>query len=66
MKIDDSVFNEVRGESDTLAGLVLEILGKLPDKGEKVDWGDFSFTIDAVDNRRIKRIKVHFNEEHTK
>lgn len=66
VKIDDSVFNEVRGESDTLAGLVLEILGKLPDKGEKVDWGDFSFTIDAVDNRRIKRIKVHFNEEHTK
>ena len=66
VKIDDSVFNEVKGESDTLAGLVLEILGKLPDKGEKVDWGDFSFTIDAVDNRRIKRIKVHFNEEHAK
>lgn len=65
VKIDDSVFNEVKGESDTLAGLVLEILGKLPLKGEKVDWGDFSFTIDAVDNRRIKRIKVHLNEEHT-
>lgn len=66
VKIDDSVFNEVKGESDTLAGLVLEILGKLPHKGEKVDWGDFSFFIEAVDNRRIKRIKVHFNEEHAR
>lgn len=63
MKIDDSVFDEVKGESDTLAGLVLEILGKLPHKGEKVGWGDFSFFIEAVDNRRIKRIKVHFHDE---
>ncbi len=63
MKIDDTLFDEVKGESDTLAGLVLEIIGKLPYKGEKVDWGDFSFLIEAVDNRRIKRIKVHFHED---
>lgn len=62
MKIDDQLFDEVKGESDTLAGLVLEILGKLPYKGEKIEWGDFSFIIEAVDNRRIKRIKVHFDE----
>ncbi len=62
MKIDDNLFDEVKGESDTLAGLVLEILGKLPHKGEKIEWGDFSFIIEAVDSRRIKRIKVHFHE----
>ncbi|HNS17773.1 MAG TPA: gliding motility-associated protein GldE [Bacteroidales bacterium] len=65
MKIDDTVFDEVKRESDTLAGLVLEILGKLPHKGEMIEWGDFSFIIEAVDNRRIKRIKVHFREHST-
>lgn len=63
IEIDDTVFDEIKGESDTLAGLILEIIGKLPHKGERIDWGEFSFRIEAVDSRRIKRIKVHIHDE---
>lgn len=60
--IEDRIFDEVKGESDTIAGLILEILGKIPDPGEKVTWGIFSFTIKSVDNRRIKELIVQVDE----
>ena len=53
-----SVFDEVKGESDTLAGLILEIKQELPFRGEKITFGNFVFEIEGVDNRRIKRVKV--------
>ncbi|MFN3554440.1 MAG: gliding motility-associated protein GldE [Bacteroidales bacterium] len=56
--IDYSIFNEVKGEADTMAGLILEIKQELPYKGEKVIFDDFDMVVDAVDNRRIKRIRV--------
>ncbi len=55
---EDDIFDEIRGEADTLAGLILEIKQEIPFKGAKIKYHLFEFEIEAVDNRRIKRIKV--------
>lgn len=55
---DDGVFNDVKGEADTLAGLILEMKQEIPYKGAKIKHHHFEFEIEAVDKRRIKRIKV--------
>lgn len=59
--IDYASFNEIKGEADTMAGLILEIRKELPFKGEKIDFDQFQLIVDAVDNRRIKRIRVKLN-----
>ncbi len=56
--IDYDNFVEIKGEADTMAGLILEIKQEIPYKGEQINFEDFSMMVDAVDNRRIKRIKV--------
>lgn len=58
-----SQFNVLKGESDSLAGLVLEVFGEIPKKHSIINIGDFEFTITAVDNRRIKKIKVKLPDE---
>ncbi|HYQ57073.1 MAG TPA: transporter associated domain-containing protein, partial [Draconibacterium sp.] len=55
---DDTIFDEVKGDADTLAGLILEIKGEIPTLKEEVKCKRFTFTIEEVDNRRIKQIKV--------
>lgn len=62
---DDYIFDDVRGEAETLAGLILEITGHIPAKNEMVKCKVFNFTIDAVDNKRIKRIKVQLTSQPT-
>lgn len=47
-----------RGEADTLAGLILEQLGRMPVKGEQQDIGPLTWTVEACDRRRIDRVKV--------
>jgi putative hemolysin len=56
--IDPVIFEEVKGESESMGGLLLEISSKLPRVGEKIEYKNFVFTVVAVDNRRIKRIRV--------
>jgi len=56
--IDDDVFDDIRGESDSLAGLVLELSGRIPQKNDTLVINNMTFIIDAVDKRRIKRIKI--------
>ncbi len=55
---DDMVFDEVKGDADTLAGLILELKGEIPALNEEIKCKQFKFTIKEVDNRRIKQIKV--------
>lgn len=55
---DIAIFENVKGESESLGGLILEINSKLPRTGDKVRFDRFLFTIVAVDNRRIKRVRV--------
>lgn len=55
-------FESEKGESETLAGFVLEISKSLPKKNQTIHFLHFTFTIEVVDNRRIKQIKVTRNE----
>jgi putative hemolysin len=55
---DEAIFEEEKGESETLAGLLLEISGKFPKKGEEINFHNFSFTVEALDKKRIKQVKV--------
>lgn len=56
--IEYNVFEDIKGDADTLAGLILEIRGDIPEKNELINYDKFSFTITAVDKRRIKKVKV--------
>lgn len=54
--IDEDYFDEVKGEADTLAGLILEFRGEIPQRDDKLSFKDFTFHIKDVDKRRIKKI----------
>jgi gliding motility-associated protein GldE len=56
--LEDEVFDEARGEADSVAGLILELMQKMPERNEKVTFKDFTFTVKGVDKRRIKRVLV--------
>lgn len=51
-------FEEVKGESETIAGFILEVSGKFPKKGEKINFSKYTFTVEAIDKKRIKQVKV--------
>ncbi|MBT8184403.1 MAG: gliding motility-associated protein GldE [Eudoraea sp.] len=58
-KIDDEeVFEEQKGESETIAGFVLELSGSFPKRGEKVHFRDYQFLVESLDKKRIKQIKI--------
>ena len=61
--IEDRIFEEAKGESDTLAGLMLELAGKIPDINEKFRFDQYVFQAETVDKRRIKRIRVIIDHE---
>jgi putative hemolysin len=56
--VDEEVFESSKGEAETLAGFILEILGNFPKKGQKIHFSNVRFTIEAVDKKRIKQLKV--------
>ena len=58
VEVEPVIFDAVKGESESLGGLLLEINAKLPRAGEKIEFENFLFTIVSVDPRRIKRIRV--------
>lgn len=55
---DDEEFHEVRGEADTLAGLILELRGEFPKVNDKLAYKNFLFQVKEMDQRRIKLIHV--------
>lgn len=55
-------FENVRGESDSLAGLILEISGKFPAVNETVSYEHYDFTVLNIDKMRIQRVKLSINE----
>jgi len=59
---DVDLLDNIKGESDSLAGLILEHEGKIPKIGDVIKIKHFTFQIEAVDLRRIKRIKVTLDE----
>jgi len=56
--VDEDAFESHKGEAETLAGFILEILGNFPKKDQKVAFENCIFTIETVDKKRIKQIKV--------
>ena len=56
--VDEEIFEISKGEAETLAGFILEILGNFPKKGHKIHFTNVHFTIEAVDKKRIKQLKV--------
>ena len=61
MNVDKSSFDEVDGDSNSLAGLILNLNGKMPVIGQKIVLAPFSFTILSVTPKRIERIKVQID-----
>jgi magnesium and cobalt exporter, CNNM family len=60
--IDYDLFDDVKGDADTIAGIILELTGEIPAKNKKIDFKNLTFTIESVDKRRIKQIKVVINK----
>lgn len=61
LELDPQLFEDVKGESESLGGLLLELNSKLPKNGTKIQFEDFEFTVLAVDARKIKKVKVYYN-----
>ncbi|WP_299435184.1 gliding motility-associated protein GldE [uncultured Aquimarina sp.] len=59
---DHSVFESKKGDAETIAGLLLEISGSFPKRGDVITLEQYSFKIESLDNKRIKRIKLTINE----
>jgi gliding motility-associated protein GldE len=58
MDLSPDTFEEVKGESDSLAGLILEVAGEIPEVNQVINVGDFDFTILEVNKNRIQKIRV--------
>lgn len=58
MKLDDDFFDEIEGDADTLAGLLLELKGEFPALRERLTYRNFTFEVMEMDERRIVSIKV--------
>jgi len=59
--LDEELLEEVRGESETLAGLILELTGEIPQKDQIIKFRNFIFRIESADRRRVKEIHVEIN-----
>ncbi|WP_136466676.1 gliding motility-associated protein GldE [Flagellimonas onchidii] len=60
---DEDDFEDQKGESETIAGFVLEISGSFPKRGEKVLFKNYQFVVESLDKKRLKRIKVTLPHE---
>lgn len=56
--VDHEMFENSKGEAETLAGFILEVLGNFPKRGQKINFSNVRFTIEVVDKKRIKQLKV--------
>ena len=62
LDLDDETFEDVEGDADSLAGLLLEIKGDFPELHERLDYKNFTFEVVELDGHRISRIKVIIHE----
>lgn len=58
LEIDGDEFENAREKADTLAGLIIEIEGRIPARNEKITFKNLTFTVESADNRKIKRVKI--------
>lgn len=62
MGLSTEEFDEVKGDSDSLGGLIIELLGRLPEKNEVINYNHYSFKILAMERNRIKKILINLGE----
>jgi len=63
LRVNEEDFEEDMGDADTLAGFLLEIAGKFPEKNEEIAYKSYLFKVESLEGRRIKRIKVTIANE---
>jgi CBS domain containing-hemolysin-like protein len=63
MELPLDTFDGVKGDSDSIAGLILELAGEIPAQGAIVPSGDFEFTVLEVEKNRIQKIKVSIQRQ---
>ena len=61
MRLPMDTFDSIRGESESLAGLILELAGEFPETNAVLNAGDFDFTVMETENNRIRQVKVTVN-----
>jgi len=64
IEIEEDVIEEEKGEAETLAGFLLEINGKFPHKNSQLKFKFLTFTVEVVDKKRIKQIKVNISPDN--
>lgn len=62
--LENQYFAEVKSESDTLGGLIMEIAKRIPQRGYRTSFRDLNFEVEAADKRRIKRVKTTLVSEN--
>ena len=63
LELDPEIFAGVKGISETVSGLVLEINKKFPKAGDQINFEQFTFVVESVDRKRIKRVRVKVNAQ---
>ena len=58
LNIDSTLFENFKGDSETIAGFILEISQSFPKANSKIAFKNYTFTIESVDKKRIKQVKV--------
>ena len=58
LRLETDAFDEIKGESDSLAGMLLEMSGFIPKKGREASYKNYKFKVLSSDKRRIKEIQV--------
>lgn len=62
LEIEDDYFDDIKGEADSLGGIILELEGMIPEKNTSVKYKQFEFTIADSDTRKINEVKVKINK----
>ncbi|MCX6353035.1 MAG: gliding motility-associated protein GldE [Bacteroidetes bacterium] len=61
MSLEEDTFEKIRGEVETIGGMVVELKGEIPKIGEIVSYQNFSFKIESADKKKINRIKITYH-----
>lgn len=62
-ELSTDYFDEAKGEADTLGGLLMEMHQEIPKRGDVLNYQNFEFKIESADKRRVKRVKVSYEQE---
>lgn len=58
LNIEGSAFEEEKGDAETLAGYIIEVVGRIPKKNERIELDEYTLMVESADKRRVKRVKL--------